>query len=122
MSARAFLVAAALLGAGCPSKSDVQRLPIGVPCSTSGQCGTGKFFCAVTLPGGYCKADCKSDGDCPTGAACVGAGAMLGACAKRCPNGAADCRAGEGYLCVTPSMEASGPYCDFPMPLDGSTD
>jgi hypothetical protein len=122
MTIRAFLVAASLALLGCPNSSDLQRLPIGVACSTSGQCGTGKFFCAVMLPNGYCKADCKSDGDCPSGSVCVGAAVMTGACARRCPNGAGDCRAGEGYLCITPVGEASAAYCDAPTASDLGTD
>ena len=62
---RAFAFTLALV-ASCNSNSDVQRLPIGSPCNTSGQCGTGKFFCDTGHPNGYCKADCHGDGDCPT--------------------------------------------------------
>ena len=106
---------AALVGAlGCGTRIDSQRLPIGGPCNTSGQCGTGKFFCDTSHPNGYCKADCGKDADCPPGSICVGAGMILsGACAQACA-GAADCRAGDE--CMT--MDASASYCDKPPVFD----
>jgi hypothetical protein len=113
------------LVAACPPASNVQRLPIGAACNTSGQCGTGRFFCDTSRPNGYCKADCSRDADCPTGAICVGAGAVLaGACERACPNGVGDCRASEGYLCEPASSAASAAYCDKPPPIGdgGATD
>ena len=118
---RAFTLALSLaLVASCNSSSNVQRLPIGSPCTSSDQCGTGKFFCAVDHPGGYCKADCHKDGDCPTGSVCAGAGMVsLGACHKVCPNGPSDCRAAEGYICKNPPPDATAAYCDAPEAGDG---
>jgi hypothetical protein len=102
---------------GCSSKSDVQRLPIGSPCTTSGDCGTGKFFCATDHPNGYCKADCHKDGDCPTGSVCAGAGVVApGECHKVC-NQLSDCRTAEGYICKLNPDDASHAYCDVPEPM-----
>jgi hypothetical protein len=113
------LVVVALVGGACGRHLDEQRLAIGNPCNTSGQCGTGKFFCDTSHVNGYCKASCGKDSDCPSGAVCVGAGMILsGECAKTCPNGAADCRAGD--LCQT--GEASAPFCDQPPIVDGGAD
>ena len=59
---RGLVVMAALVAAcfaGCNTHVDEQRLAIGNPCNTSGQCGTGKFFCDTTHPNGYCKAMCS---------------------------------------------------------------
>ena len=114
------LVAAALAAAAaCNSHVDEQRLAIGSACNTSGQCGTGKYFCDTSHPNGYCKALCGNDGDCPSGAVCVGAGLFLsGACAKVCPGGVAVCRAGD----VCASDEASAAYCDKPPVVDGGVD
>jgi hypothetical protein len=112
-------VVVALLLAGCNTHVDEQRLPIGNPCNTSGQCGTGKYFCDTSHANGYCKAMCGKDADCPSGAVCVGAGMILsGACEKTCPNGVSDCRAGD--LCQT--GEASGAFCAPPPIVDGGAD
>lgn len=116
MRAFAFALSLALV-AGCNSNVDKQRLAIGSPCNTSGQCGTGKYFCFVAHPNGDCSADCRKDADCPAGSVCAGAGlVMSGACRMACPNGAADCRAAEGYLCKAMPDDASAAYCDVPPP------
>lgn len=118
---RALMVTLSLaLCAGCPSNNDIQRLPIGSPCTTSGQCGTGKFFCAVDHPNGYCKADCHKDSDCPNGSVCAGAGMVsVGECHKTCPHGPSDCRVSEGYICKTMPTDASAAYCDQRDVTDG---
>jgi hypothetical protein len=115
------LAIAFVIVAGCSTHVDQQRLPIGSACSTSGQCGTGKFFCDLSHANGYCKAECGKDADCPTGAVCVGAGMILaGACARACPNGAADCRAGDD--CTSASDQASA-FCAPPPIVDlGASD
>jgi len=116
MRACAFTLSLALV-ASCSSNVDKQRLAIGSPCNTSGQCGTGKFFCVVSHPNGDCQATCAKDADCPAGSVCVGAGMILsGACHKVCPNGAADCRSAQGYVCTTMPAAASAAYCDMPPP------
>lgn len=105
------------LAAACHD-TNTQNLPIGSPCTTSGQCGTGKFFCDHAHPNGYCKADCHADGDCPIGSVCAGAGIIApGACHKTCPNGASDCRTAEGYICKRMPADASADYCDVPEPV-----
>ena len=111
MRAFAFALSLALV-AGCNSNTDKQNLPIGSPCNTSGQCGTGKFFCDTGHPNGYCKADCHKDGDCPTGSVCAGAGMVSpGECHKACPNGASDCRTAEGYICTDLTLFAPNAFC-----------
>ena len=83
MRAFAFVLSLALV-AGCNDNTDKQNHAIGSPCTTSGQCGTGKFFCDLDHPNGYCKADCHKDADCPTGSVCAGAGMVSpGECHKR---------------------------------------
>jgi hypothetical protein len=107
-----------VLAIGCGTHVDEQRLGIGSACNTSGQCGTGKFFCDLSHANGYCKADCRKDADCPPGAVCVGAGLILsGACAATCAS-AADCRAGD--VCL--AGDASASYCDQPPLFDGGSD
>lgn len=117
MRAFAFVITLALV-AGCnDSNANQQRLPIGSACNTSGQCGTGKFFCDTGHPNGYCKADCHADSDCPTGSVCAGAGMISpGECHKACPNGSNDCRVVEGYVCKLMPDDASAQYCDVPPP------
>lgn len=114
---RPFLLTLLICVAGCNDSTNVQRLPIGSPCMTSDQCGTGIYFCAVDHPNGYCKADCHTDSDCPTGSVCAGAGMVSpGECHKACPNGASDCRTAEGYICKMMPDDASAQYCDVPEP------
>ena len=116
---RALAVVIALAGAACHGHVDEQRLAIGSPCNTSGQCGTGRFYCDTTHANGYCKASCDKDADCPSGSVCVGAGMILsGACEKACPDGVGDCRAGD--LCLT--GDASAAFCDQPPMPDGGGD
>jgi hypothetical protein len=102
--------------AGCnDSNSNKQNQAIGTACTTSGQCGTGAFFCDLDHPNGYCKRDCHADADCPTGSVCAGAGMVSpGACHKTCPKGASDCRTAEGYVCKVMPDDASAQYCDVP--------
>ena len=106
------------LAVSCADHVDEQRLPIGSPCNTSGQCGLGRFFCDTAHPNGYCKASCARDADCPAGSVCVGAGMILaGACEKTCPDGVTDCRAGD--VCTPAGDQASAPTCDAPAIVDG---
>jgi hypothetical protein len=120
---RALAIALLLSSAvGCSNNTDVQRLPIGSPCTTSGDCGTGKFFCATAAeghPNGYCKKDCKVDADCPSGSVCAGAGTVSsGECHKVCTQ-LSDCRASEGYICKLMPDDASHAYCDAPEKTSG---
>lgn len=96
--------------------SGTQIQPIGSPCSTDTDCGTGpRYFCDLEHPNGYCKRDCKVDTDCPPEAICVHDGVTVGECHKRCDQ-ISDCRAAEGYLCKPASTDpvtfASHAYCD----------
>lgn len=117
MRAFAFALISLALVASCNDNTDKQNLAIGSPCTTSGQCGTGKFFCDTAHPNGYCKADCHHDSDCPTGSVCAGAGMISpGECHKACPNGSNDCRVQEGYVCKLMPDDASAQYCDVPEP------
>jgi len=116
---RAFAVALCLASvAGCnDAGKDVQRLSIGSPCVTSGDCGTGRYFCATGEPNGYCQRECGKDADCPDGSLCVGAGMVTsGACRKTC-NTLDDCRNAEGYVCAPTG--AAHPFCDVVAPGDG---
>lgn len=117
---RLCLVTLLICVAGCSdSSTNVQRLPIGSPCTSSDQCGTGIYFCAVDHPNGYCKADCHKDADCPTGSVCAGAGMVSpGECHKKCAS-QADCRTSEGYLCKMMPDDASSAYCDIPEEESG---
>ncbi len=95
--------------------STSQRAPIGSACATSGQSGTGAFYCDLSWPSGYCKEGCASDGDCPNGALCVGAGLVTGGtCLTACAHGAG-CRAGD--LCMG---DASRSWCAAPELPDGA--
>lgn len=115
MRVLALMISLALVSACNDSSNNLQRLPIGSPCATSGQCGTGRFFCETGHPNGYCKADCHKDSDCPSGSLCAGAGVISpGACHKSCPSGPSDCRTAEGYVCKATPTDASSPYCDAP--------
>ncbi len=111
-----FVILALAVAASC-GDSDVQRLPIGNPCARSSDCGTGKFFCDTDHPGGYCKASCHRDSDCPSGSVCAGAGSVSpGECHKGCTQAtaASDCRVSEGYVCKSMPSDASHDYCDVP--------
>jgi hypothetical protein len=89
-----------------------QLLPIGSPCQSDEQCGSGGFACAADHPAGYCVAACRRDPDCPSQSVCVGASDLAeGACHRACSS-AADCRS--GYVCD--SADASHGYCDAPGP------
>ena len=110
------------LGAGCGSSTNQQNLPIGSPCTTSAQCGTGAFFCDTDHPNGYCKRDCHKDADCPSGSVCAAAGVVSpGECHKECTQATAatDCRLSEGYVCKDKPDDASHDYCDVPEVGDG---
>jgi hypothetical protein len=115
---RAWLGAAAIAigAAACtPSTSTTQRLPIGSACATSGQCGTGAFYCDVAWPSGYCKVSCSNDASCPSGAVCVGAGMLTsGSCLVPCQV-QGDCRS--GYLCLG-DRSSSHMYCSAPPVTD----
>jgi hypothetical protein len=78
----------------CGDGPNVQYLPIGSRCSSSGDCGTTPYNCAMT-PGGYCQKTCSVNTDCPADSVCANH-----ECRRKC-NLASDCRASEGYLCVS---------------------
>jgi hypothetical protein len=112
-------IALAIAAAACtPSTSSSQRLPIGSACATSGQCGTGAFYCDLGWPSGYCKVPCSGDAGCPGGTVCVGAGMLTsGACLVPCQV-TSDCR--KGYVCLGDST-SSHLYCAAPPMTDGAT-
>ena len=102
---------------GCHATPSVQRQPIGAPCQTDAACGSGpRFHCATDHPGGYCEAACNRDRDCPADAVCVGGGLIAkGDCHRRCSAAQpADCRAEEGYRCISGADDATHDYCDPP--------
>ncbi len=72
--------------------------PIGAACDAYADCSGGPGgFCAVDstgFDGGYCTQECRTNGDCPSGAHCSD---LLGACVDNCTSNS-NCRS--GYLCV----------------------
>jgi hypothetical protein len=109
-------IALAIAATACtPSTSSSPRLPIGSACATSGQCGTGAFYCDLGWPSGYCKVPCTSDASCPGGTVCVGAGMLSGgACLVPCQV-TSDCRS--GYSCLG-DRTSSHMYCGVPPTTD----
>lgn len=108
-----------LLCVGCSDGANTQYLPIGSVCSSSGQCGTSPFDCAMSYPGGYCEKPCATDGDCPADSLCAippGFPASARACRRRCA-ATSECRAAEGYTCVPVSSTTA--VCDYTGAVDG---
>jgi hypothetical protein len=110
---RSLLLFVTLLVAGCAPE-------IGDACQTSVDCSQGgERQCDVAQEGGYCTVfDCEA-GKCPEEAACVVFGAspstvedcsnesgtspsLRSACMRICEEDA-DCRASQGYGCLSPS-------------------
>ena len=82
--------------AGCSDPANTQYLPIGSRCSSSSQCGTSPYDCAISgYPFGYCEKSCTTDGDCPADSLCS---AVVKACRRVCTSDAA-CRVADGYSC-----------------------
>jgi hypothetical protein len=120
--AAAFALAAVLIfAAACtPSTSTTQRMPIGAACATSGQCGTGAYYCDVGEPSGYCTVTCNSDGNCPSGSVCAGVTMLTaGICRVTCAASTTTTGCRAGYDCLTAG--ASHDYCAPPPATDGST-
>jgi hypothetical protein len=96
---------------------------VGDPCSTSGDCsgvpGSGRMcltdvFGMMTMPGGYCSADCTSDSDCGSLGDCVDFFGYGSYCLRTCSS-PPDCRTSEGYTCDMVPGISSGPYCLPPL-------
>jgi len=128
---RAFAVALCLASvAGCnDAGKDVQRLSIGSPCVTSGDCGTGRYFCATGEPNGYCQRECGKDADCPDGQICAPAGTLnfkIRACVAAGCKVDADCTAYPGGVCAPiddPCCNATaGLSCVYPGGCRHSSD
>ena len=90
------LALAALVAAGCSDAANTQYLPIGSRCSSSGQCGTSPYDCALSgYLGGYCEKTCATDGDCPSDSLCS---PLVKACRRVCTSDT-ECRQADGYSC-----------------------
>lgn len=97
---------------------------VGDPCYTGTDCmgvpGSGRTCLTdisgfISFPGGYCSADCTSDGDCGTGGECVDFYGYASYCLKVCTS-ATDCRVSEGYACDrVPGGPSTTTYCIPPM-------
>jgi hypothetical protein len=86
----------ALVAAGCSDAANTQYLPIGSRCSSSGQCGTSPYDCAIAgYPFGYCEKSCMVDGDCPADSICS---PLAKSCRRACAT-SDSCRVSEGYYC-----------------------
>ena len=114
---RLFLVGVALFSLACGSADNVQYLPVGTRCTSSGQCGTNPYFCNESgYPGGYCEKPCTADGDCPSDSVCAAV-----ACRRKCATDV-QCRQAEGYSCRN-VVGATTTYCEVSgnVPTDGGT-
>jgi hypothetical protein len=101
---------AVLLSVACSDPPNTQRVPVGSRCGSNDDCGTSPFTCVfVGHPGGYCQKPCTTDGDCPADAACA-----AGECRRKC-TATAQCRATEGYTCLSESG-ATSMVCDYVAP------
>lgn len=106
---------------GDPCETDLQCM--GVPgmetCITVVPFGPGGY---IEFPGGYCSADCVTDGDCGEGALCVSTMGGMSACFLTCEDGS-DCREDEGYECRARHSDPQT-FCMPPRPArpDATTD
>jgi hypothetical protein len=106
------LAIVALLAA-CTDAPGTQRLPVGSPCQSAGQCGTDPYVCNANEPRGYCEKGCVTDGDCPADSLCSPAARS---CRRRCKL-PSDCRTVDGYSCVPLSTMTA--VCESSVPMDG---
>ncbi|MGH7284274.1 MAG: hypothetical protein ACRELY_22330 [Polyangiaceae bacterium] len=115
--------------AGGKCAPDPQNAKIGVPCTTTIDCGSdARSACNNAAgdgyPGGYCFMEpCDDVQVCPPGATCVSLGGETPGCFKTCTVDA-DCRVSEGYVCQlfsTTPPTGFGPSdlaCAFPCTRD----
>jgi hypothetical protein len=77
--------------------ADAYQGIIGEPCAGDSDCGAG-YRCHLTVPNGYCTANCASDVPCPGGSVCspVPYSRVSGACMRPCGS-TAECR--PEYVC-----------------------
>lgn len=95
-SAALALAFALVAAAGCSDAPNTQLLPIGSRCSSSGQCGTTPYDCAISgYPYGYCEKPCTTNGDCPADSLC---NPKAQACRRVCVD-SSTCRVADGYSC-----------------------
>jgi hypothetical protein len=107
-------LALALVAAGCNDASNTQYLPIGSRCSSSSQCGTAPYNCAIAgYPYGYCDKSCATDGDCPADSTCS---PLAKACRRGCVD-SATCRVSDGYSCQP--LVGGKSVCEAGGSLDG---
>jgi hypothetical protein len=100
------------VGEACSTVDDCGGIPSAAPnCLTD-------IMGYVSLPGGYCSADCTTSDECGVDGFCLNV-VILAICVKECDT-SADCREAEGYECAEPPYIGGGPYClpIFEMPED----
>jgi hypothetical protein len=102
--------------AGCSDTANTQYLPVGSRCSSSTQCGTAPYNCAVSgYPYGYCDKSCATNGDCPADSACS---PLAKACRRTCTD-SSTCRVSDGYRCQ--SLVGGTSVCETGGSLDGGS-
>jgi hypothetical protein len=105
--------------APAPPGSDMALAVVGAPCTNNNECGTG--FCGhswglLSVPGGYCTADCSGANKniCPAGSTCEHLANVGDFCLSTCPPD--PCRS--GYKCCDLGKGggskscAPGAFCD----------
>jgi len=116
-AASTLVLTLALAVAGCSDAANTQYLPIGSRCSSSTQCGTSPYDCAIAgYPFGYCEKSCATDGDCPADSLCATLSAQVKECRRVCTTDDA-CRVADGYSCQ--SIAGGRGVCEAAASVDG---
>ena len=103
----AWLLAVGAASLGCRTDDVGPDSPlVGGRCTTDKDCVTRCLADAVAYPGGYCTVGCATNGDCPSGSACVAreGGVCMATCLVF-----ADCKEyGAGYQCTAQTSQSPG--------------
>ena len=114
LAALALALALVAAAAGCSDPANTQLLPIGSRCSSSAQCGTSPYDCAVSgYPYGYCEKPCTTNGDCPADSLCS---PTPKACRRVCTS-SDTCRTDDGYSCQP--LIGGQSVCEIGTSMDG---